>query len=111
MPLNFEDKYNFAKTTKERLAHYAEKLNSLGVLFQFYSIPEKIMQELLAAVNYEPSVADFFSELKPSLQKCIIDGMDYFFPQQKKGYALLYECVLRGLLDYLQRMQSSFREK
>ena len=71
-------------------------------LFEFYSIPERIMQDLLAAVNYDPSVSDFLSALKPSLQNYIISVINSFFPQKEKGCALLHKFILHELQSFFQ---------
>lgn len=99
---NIKDKYDFKATTRERLAHFREKCNYLLQLFEFYSIPERIIQDLLVAVNYDPSVSQFFSDLKPKLQQCIVSAIDNFFPQKERGCAFLHECILRGMLSAFQ---------
>ena len=102
IPLNFNDKYDFLRTTNKRLDHCRKKMIYLFQLFEFYSIPERIMQDLLAAANYDPSVSDFLSALKPSLQDYIISVIDSFFAQKEKGCALLHESILRGMLIFFQ---------
>lgn len=106
IPLNFNDKYNFQKTTKERLSHYEIKVSFLFQIFQFYSIPERIMQDLLVAVNYDSSVSDFLAELKSSLQNYIITVIDNFFPLKEKGCVLLHESILRGLQSFFNTLRS-----
>lgn len=109
IPLDFRDKYY--TTTTERVAHCKGKLNSLFQLFTFYSIPEKIIQDLLVVVNYEPAVCDFFSRLKPKLQELIISNIDRLLPQKEKGCSLMRECILRGILAAFRNSKSKFKNK
>lgn len=97
--VNLKDKYDFQKTTKEHFAHYTKKWNNLLRLWEIYTIPDKIMQDLLATVNYDSSVEEFFSVISPQMKDIVVSGLDVLFPQKEKGCSTLEACIYHALYN------------
>ena len=100
---DLKDTYDFQKTSKERLAHHRKKLQHLMQIYELYSVPERIKQDLLAAVNNDSSVAAFLSSFTQEGQRIVISNLDTLLALKDAGSTMLHKSLLSLLLSVVKQ--------